>query len=446
VPSVAGMTYAWLVTNGSITLGAATNQITVTAGASGSVSMSVTETSSTSACVSDPGAASVAITAMAGGADFHPLPSPCRAVDTRSPGGYPISGGTLAAGESRSFAVPSSSCGIPSNALAYSLNATVVPSAGLGYLTMWPTGQAQPLVSTLNSLDGRIKANAAIVPAGTGGAISAYVTHSTDLVLDINGYFVEPGSGGELAFYPLSLCRISDTRNAPGPDGGPTMQAGETRAIPTWNVCNIPSSAQALSLNYTVVPQGPLGYLTTWPTGQSQPLVSTLNAPTGTVVANAAIVPTGTGGQISIYVMNTTDVIVDVNGYFALPGSPGALSFYAATPCRISDTRLPAGQFGGPVMAGSETRSYAVPASSCSIPSSAQAYSLNATVVPSGPLGYLTLWPVGITQPLVSTLNAQDGSLTSNAAIVPAGTSGAINAFVTDSTHLILDINGYFAP
>jgi hypothetical protein len=39
-----------------------------------------------------------------------------------------------------------------------------------------------------------------------------------------------------------------------------------------------------------------------------------------------------------------------------------------------------------------------------------------------------------------------DGSLTSNAAIVPAGTSGAINAFVQNPAHLILDINGYFAP
>jgi len=224
------------------------------------------------------------------------------------------------------------------------------------------------------------------------------------------------------------------------------MLSGQTRAIPTWNVCSIPSDAEALSLNFTVVPQGPLSYLTPWPTGQTQPLVSTLNAPTGTVVANAAIVPTGVSGQISVYVTNPTDVIVDVNGYFAPAGSPGALSFYAATPCRILDTRLPAGPFGGPEMAGGSTRSYAVPASACSIPSSAQAYSLNATVVPSGGLGYLTLWPTGITQPLVSTLNAQDGAQTSNAAIVPAGTSGAIDAFVTSPTHLILDINGYFAP
>ena len=45
----------------------------------------------------------------------------------------------------------------------------VVPAGLLGYLTVWPTGQTQPVASTLNSLDGRIKSNAAIVPAGEGG-------------------------------------------------------------------------------------------------------------------------------------------------------------------------------------------------------------------------------------------------------------------------------------
>ena len=54
--------------------------------------------------------------------------------------------------------------------------------------------------------------------------------------------------------------------------------------------------------------------------------------------------------------------------------------------------------------------------------------------------------PAGQAQPLVSTLNAFDGSVTSNAAILPAGTGGAIRAFVTNPADLILDLNGYFAP
>ena len=97
---------------------------------------------------------------------FVPV-TPCRVVDTRNANG-PFGGPAISGGTSRSFAIPYGPCaGIPTTAVAYSLNVTVVPDGPLGYLTIWPTGEGQPMVSTLNSLDGRIKANAAIVPAGT---------------------------------------------------------------------------------------------------------------------------------------------------------------------------------------------------------------------------------------------------------------------------------------
>ena len=48
----------------------------------------------------------------------------------------------------------------------------------LNYLTLWPTGETQPYVSTLNS-DGRVKANAAITPAGTNGGVSVFVSDAT---------------------------------------------------------------------------------------------------------------------------------------------------------------------------------------------------------------------------------------------------------------------------
>jgi hypothetical protein len=174
-----------------------------------------------------------------------------------------------------------------------------------------------------------------------------------------------------------------------------------------------------------------------WPSGQSQPLVSTLNSPTGEVVANGAIVPAGSNGDVSVFVYNSSDVVIDVNGYFAAPAANG-LSLYTATPCRVLDTRNGAGAFNG---------KFAVPveSSACAPSSTAQAYVLNATVVPSGPLSYLTLWPDGETQPLVSTLNASDGAVTSNMAIVPT-TNGSVDAFSTNPTQLILDLSSYFAP
>jgi hypothetical protein len=372
--------------------------------------------------------------------------TPCRVVDTRNASG-PFGGPTMTAGSTRSFAIPQSACGIPETAQAYSLNVTVVPQGPLSYLTLWPAGQSQPFVSTLNSFGGTVVANAAVVPAGSNGAVSVFVTNPTDVILDINGYFDTSNGSDSYSFYPATPCRVADTRGATGQFGGPSMYAGQVRDFPIpLSSCDIPVAARGYSLNVTVVPAGYLGYLSTWPTGQTQPLVSTLNSWTGKVVANAAIVPAGSNESISVFVTNPTDLILDINGYFGAPGNTGALSFYPVTPCRVADTRNPDGPFGGPEMGAGTTRSFAIPSSGCYVPSTAAAYSVNVTVVPDGVLSYLSAWPAGSAQPLVSTLNSFDGSVVANAAVVPAGTNGAVSIFVTNSTQVVLDINGYFAP
>ncbi|MCU1258545.1 MAG: hypothetical protein JWO80_1430, partial [Bryobacterales bacterium] len=370
---------------------------------------------------------------------FVPI-TPCRILDTRNAAG-PFGGPSIAGQTSRSFIIPNSACNIPAAAQAYSLNVAVVPQGQLGFLTVWPTGQAQPFVATLNS-DGRIKSNAAIIPAGTGGAISAFATNTTDLVIDINGYFLPFNNApGGLQFYPVTPCRLVDTRNANAPLGGPFISGQTSRTFPlTSGSCGIPGTVQAYSLNFAAVPHGSLGFLTAWPTGQSQPNVATLNASTGAVTANAAIAPAGTNGSINIFATNDTDLVIDVNGYFAPPGSGGALSLYNLTPCRVLDTRLPAGSqpFSGTINVN-------VVGSGCGVPASAQAFVFNATVVPPGLLGFLTLWPQGTTQPFVATLNANDGAVTGNMAVVP-GANGSISAFATNPTHLVLDMFAYFAP
>ena len=220
--------------------------------------------------------------------------APCRLVDTRQTGG-PIQGGSVPN-------LPHSARGWLQHSgdrSAYSLNVTVVPMGFLGYLTMWPAGiDLRPVVSTLNSPDGRIKADAAIVPAGTNGGVNIYVTNTTNVILDINGYFA-PVTSSTLAFYPLPPCRVADTRNSNFPQGlgPPSLTGGRNAQFPILNAtsCNIPSSAAAYSLNLTVVPHGALGYLTVWPTGQNRPTVSTLNDVLGQIIANAAIVVAGTG-------------------------------------------------------------------------------------------------------------------------------------------------------
>ena len=370
---------------------------------------------------------------------------PCRLVDTRNPtgefGGPPIPGGS-----SRSFPIPQQTpCDVPTTAAAYSLNVTAVPITTLGYLTIWPTGEDQPVVSTMNSPDGRVKANAAILPAGYQGAVSVYVTNTTNVILDIDGYF-EPAASGTYQFYPLTPCRVVDTRDTTKPPGlgPPYLPAQQTRDLPVLESGCIPqgSNPKAYSFNFTVLPHPAgqeLGYLTVWPKGESQPTVSTLNNPTATDVANAAIMPAGTGGNIEVYAYDTTDLLIDINGYFAEPGA-GGLSMYPAAPCRVLDTRNAKGAFSGTL-----SPPVNVVGSVCAPPSTALAYVFNATVVPKGSLGYLSLWPDGSGQPVVSTLNAADGFITSNMAIVPSA-NGSIDAYAQGLTQLILDISGYYAP
>ena len=376
---------------------------------------------------------------------FVPLTQPCRAIDTRPEhgGGGPIQGGTF-----RNFPISSEgACGTLPSAAAFSLNVSVVPNGPLSYLTVWPAGQPQPLVSTLNSLDGRIKANAAIIPAGIAfGFISVYASNTTNVILDVNGYFA-PVTGSTLAFYPLAPCRVADTRKSDFPQGlgAPYLTGGQERAFPILNAtttCNIPASGvAAYSLNFSVVPHGSLFYMTVWPTGETRPVVSTLNDIPGQIIANAAIVTAGASGDVSVYPTNDTDLIIDINGYFAAAGQ-GGLSLYGVSPCRVLDTRHVG---SGQPFSGTLSPPVNVVGSPCGVPSLAQAYVFNATVVPAGALGYLTLWPDGTIQPLVSTLNALDGSISSNMAIVPTN-NGEVDAFASGLTQLILDISSYFAP
>jgi hypothetical protein len=119
--------------------------------------------------------------------------TPCRVVDTRNPVG-PYGGPAYSAGQTRSFNIPGGPCsGIPT-AAAYSLNFTIVnyDVSSAGFVTAYPTGSARPFVSTVNFGNGtNAVANAAIVPANSGGSIDVYSSGATNLIIDINGYFMD---------------------------------------------------------------------------------------------------------------------------------------------------------------------------------------------------------------------------------------------------------------
>jgi hypothetical protein len=118
-------------------------------------------------------------------------------------------------------------------------------------------------------------------------------------------------------------------------------------------------------------------------------------------------------------------------------------SFFTVTPCRIADTREPAGPYGGPALSTGVERIFVV-ADRCGIPPSAKAVSLNVTVTQPTAPGHVILYPGGSPAPSVSAINFRAGQTRANNAIVQLGAGGTLAVQSAAPTHFIIDVNGYF--
>ena len=137
----------------------------------------------------------------------------------------------------------------------------------------------------------------------------------------------------------------------------------------------------------------------------------------------------------------TLDLLIDINGYFA-PAGPGGLSLYPVAPCRVIDTRKVG---SGQPFSGTLTPPVDVVDSPCATARRGAGVCLQRDGRPGRRLGLPDAVAGRHHQPVVSTLNAFDGALTNNMAIVPS-TNGKVDAFANGLTQLILDISSYFAP
>jgi hypothetical protein len=130
------------------------------------------------------------------------------------------------------------------------------------------------------------------------------------------------------------------------------------------------------------------------------------------------------------------------------PTAPSAAGYFTLTPCRVADTRGPAGPYGAPPLQAGGIRTFPL-VGRCGIPETASAVALNLTVTGPTALGHLIVFPLGSPLPASSTLNYRAGQTRANNAIVPLGTGGAIAVACGQSsgtTDFIIDVNGYFTP
>jgi hypothetical protein len=280
------------------------NGVTVGVGASGQISLFVNS-----------GCADVLVdllgfhtsgTTINGG--FVPI-APSRVVDTRQPAG----GGCIAGGTSRDITVTGP---IPGGAAgSVVMNVTVVaPTAG-GYLTVYPTGENRPTASNVNFSPGQTVPNSATVKVGAGGKVTVFVNSGcAHVLIDVAG-FTKSGAAAGYGYTGITPTRRLDTRQ---PAPGACIPGGTVRDVPIAGLGAVPSNADTVTLNVTVVAPTTSGYVTVFPTGDPRPTASTLNFPAQTVVANATVSRVGSGSNpsISVFVNNgCAHVLVDVVGF-----------------------------------------------------------------------------------------------------------------------------------
>jgi hypothetical protein len=336
--------------------------------------------------------------------------------------------------------------GVPATGVAaVAMNVTVTQPSATGFMTLYPSGSPRPLAANLNFTPGKTVPNLVVVKVGSGGKVSLYNSSgSSHVIFDVAGFYGDVAAGNDGRFQSLVPARILDTRNATG--GGVRLGPGASLDMQVSGQGGVPATgAGAAVLNVAVTSTTASSFLTVYPTGGARPNAANLNFAAGDTVSNRVMAKLGTGGKLTIYNnAGGADVIVDVNGYYTDATVSGTTGTYnALVPARILDTRDGTGGISGLRAAGSTvdvqvTGQGAVPAAGVS------AVILNVTVTQPSALGYLTLFPAATARPLASDLNYANGETRPNLVVVKVGAGGKVGLFTSASTHVIIDVAGWY--
>jgi hypothetical protein len=160
--------------------------------------------------------------------------------------------------------------------------------------------------------------NLVITPSGGAGALLSSDSSTNETIANGGLSVVNGAINIGKSFFTVAPCRVIDTRNPTGPLGGPALQGGSARTFTITNLCGVPAAAATVSVNVTITNPSAEGHLTFFPTGESPPLVSTINFRAGQTRANNAVLVLGSSGDFDVSCASSgpVDFILDVNGYF----------------------------------------------------------------------------------------------------------------------------------
>ncbi|MEO6123016.1 MAG: hypothetical protein ABIR32_04845 [Ilumatobacteraceae bacterium] len=328
---------------------------------------------------------------------------------------------------------------IESAATAAIVSVISVEPCAAGFVTAFPCGGNRPLASVLNRTKDTVDAaaavtNAAVVAIGDLASICVYTSSPTDLVVDLTGYNGDGGDGADagLLVAPVPPVRLVDTR----PGNQQILQLAQHRFVGGLTIDMSTLSAdpvEAVTINIVAVDPAAAGFVSAIPgacTGAA-PSTSVLNMASHRTAA-ALTVTRIQDGHLCVYSNVETDLVVDLQAVLA----PRAeLATVPVLPSRLYDSRTTTR-----LDAGVERR-----ITGLGVPGAAGA-AINVTVVDPSSDGFVSMYPCGGDRPVISNVNSGTGSITANLTIVGLDASGAICAFSSSSTDLVIDAEAWLVP
>jgi hypothetical protein len=242
----------------------------------------------------------------AGSGDRAVAASPVRVLDTRSTG-------RVTAGQTIAVAVTGAGMA-PADARGVVVNLTATDARAPGFVTMWPAAAngscdaaARPDTSNVNVTGADAVANLVMVRVG-GGRVCLYALSDTNVVVDLDGWFVD----GKPTTRAQTPRRVLDTRDGTGAAAG---EVPADTAVPV----DLGAATTGAAVNITAVLPRAKGFLTVWPASAdgtcaaaTKPLASNLNYTAGQVVANLAVTAANAAGRICVYSLARTHIVADL--------------------------------------------------------------------------------------------------------------------------------------
>ena len=426
------------------TLTAGVHVFSVTLQTAGTQSVTATDTVTSSITGNGP---SIVVTRVT--STYHPI-TPLRVLDTRNGNGMP--GGTIAklkAGSPLTLHV-GGRLPIALAATAVTANVTIVRPGAASTVYLGPTAIAKPSTFTIAFNANDITAygvTVALSPTGTMSATYMAASGTTDLVMDITGYFMANDATGD-TYHAITPVRVLDNRVKNGLSG--KFVANVPREFQVRRL-GVPAGAKAVTGNVTVTGSTKSGALYLGPVKTATPTTSTINFGKGQVRANSLTVilsPTGTLSAVFLVAKgNTLDLVFDVTGYYTADLSGD--KYVPITPVPLLDTRTGNGLAGGtPAKAAANVPVTFTAWNRGGVPSDAAGVTGLVSVYNQSGGSAVFVGPLPIVKPTTSALNFVRTDNSSNGLTVALSDTGTMSvtymAVSGYSTNVLIYVTGYF--